>query len=41
MPTSRRFGLGEAVLTTALLSIWLGSRGTARVLGAVQGVYVR
>jgi len=28
--------LGELALTTTLLSIYLGARGTARALGAVQ-----
>ncbi len=38
MPTPIRSGLGEVALTTTLLTVWLGAKGTARTLGAVQGL---
>ena len=36
MPHPTRSGLGEAAITTTLLSIYLSARGTNRALGAVQ-----
>ena len=36
MPNPMRSGLGEAAITTTLLSIYLSARGTNRALGAVQ-----
>jgi hypothetical protein len=39
MLTPRRFSLGETAITTALLSIYLSTRGTALAIAAVQGVY--
>jgi hypothetical protein len=39
MPTPRRFSLGETAITTALLSIYLSTRGTALAIAAVQTVY--
>jgi hypothetical protein len=39
MPTlTRRADLGEIAITTTLLSIYLGARGTDRALGAVQAL---
>jgi hypothetical protein len=35
---SRRLGPGELVLTVALLSMYVGCRGTSRVLGAVEAI---
>ena len=35
---SRRFGPGEVALTVALLSMYVGCRGTSRVLGAVEAI---
>ena len=41
MPTlTRRGDLGEIAITTTLLSIYLGARGTDRALGAVQALIV-
>ena len=41
MPTlTRHADLGEIALTTTLLSIYLGARGTDRALGAVQALIV-
>ena len=36
MPHTRRAELGELALTTTLLSIYYGARGTVRALGAAQ-----
>ena len=36
MPTPTRAALGEAAITTTLLSIYISARGTNRALGAVQ-----
>jgi hypothetical protein len=36
MPRSSRSQLGELAVTTTLLSIYLGARGTVRALGTVQ-----
>jgi len=36
MPNPSRADLGELALTTTLMSIYLGTRGTARALGTVQ-----
>jgi hypothetical protein len=36
MPHTSRTELGELALTTTLLSIYLGARGTVRALGTVQ-----
>jgi len=36
MPSPRRISLGEALITTALLSIYLGCRGTALAIAAAQ-----
>jgi hypothetical protein len=36
MPNPMRADLGEIALTTTLLSIYFGARGTNRALGAVQ-----
>ena len=36
MPHRKRSGLGEAALTTTLLSIYLSARGTNRALGFLQ-----
>ena len=36
MPTPTRSALGEAAITTTLLSIYISARGTNRALGAVQ-----
>ena len=38
MPHPSYGDLGEIALTTTLLSIYLGTRGTDRALGAVQAV---
>jgi hypothetical protein len=38
MPTPTRSGLGEVALTTTLLTIYLGTKGTSRTLGAVQAL---
>jgi hypothetical protein len=35
---SRRLHLGEVALTVALLSMYVGCRGTSRVLGAVEAI---
>jgi hypothetical protein len=36
MPQPARSGLGEAAITTTLLSLYLSLRGTHRALGVVQ-----
>jgi hypothetical protein len=36
MPTPRRVSLGEALITTTLFSIYLGTTGTARAISVVQ-----
>ena len=36
MPNPSRADLGELALTTTLMSIYLGARGTARALGTVH-----
>ena len=36
MPTPGRKRLGEALITTTLLSIYLGSRGTVLAIAAAQ-----
>ena len=36
MPHPTRSGLGEAAITTTLLSIYFSARGTNRALGVVQ-----
>ena len=41
MPHTTRSGLGEAALTTTLLSIYLSARGTNRALGVVQSALNR
>jgi hypothetical protein len=38
MPIAARRELGELALTAALLSVYVGARGTARALGAVQSL---
>jgi hypothetical protein len=38
MPTTRRPSLGEALITTTLLSIYIGTTGTARAISVVQAV---
>ncbi len=40
MPHTSRAELGELALTTTLLSIYYGARGTARALGTVQSALV-
>jgi hypothetical protein len=36
MPDSGRMSLGEALITTALLSLYLGNSGTALAIAAAQ-----
>jgi hypothetical protein len=36
MPSPRRLSPGEALITTTLLSIYLGARGTALTIAAAQ-----
>jgi hypothetical protein len=36
MPTPRRLNLGEALITTTLFSIYVGTTGTARAISMVQ-----
>jgi hypothetical protein len=36
MPNPRRIRLGEALISTALLSLYLGCRGTALAIAAAQ-----
>ena len=39
--TARRRGRGELMLTSGLLVVYMGLRGTARALGAIESVVVR
>jgi hypothetical protein len=39
MPSPRRLTLGEALITTTLFSIYVGTRSAARTIGAVQSMY--
>jgi hypothetical protein len=39
MPTPRRLSLGEALITTTLFSIYVGTTGTARAISVVQKAY--
>jgi len=36
MPSPRRLSLGEALITTTLFSIYVGTTGTARAISVVQ-----
>jgi hypothetical protein len=38
MPTPSKPDLGELALTATLFSVYVGARGTARALGAVQSL---
>jgi hypothetical protein len=39
--TARRKGTGELLLTSGLIVLYTGLRGTARALGAIESVVVR
>jgi hypothetical protein len=39
--TARREGTSELLLTSSLLVLYMGLRGTARALGAIEHVVVR
>jgi hypothetical protein len=41
MPSLPRIDLGEVALTTTLLSLYVGARGTARALGLIHALMVR
>ncbi len=41
MPSSRRLTIGEALITTTLFSIYIGTRGTARAIGAIESLALR
>ena len=41
MPAIRNVDLGEVALTTTLLSLYVGARGTARALGVLHGLIAR
>ena len=38
LATARREGTGELILTSGLLVLYVGLRGTARALGAIESV---
>jgi hypothetical protein len=38
LATARREGTGELLLTSGLLVLYMGLRGTARALGAIESV---
>jgi hypothetical protein len=38
LATARREGTGELLLTSGLLVLYVGLRGTARALGAIESV---
>jgi hypothetical protein len=38
---ARREGTGELLLTSSLLALYLGLRGTARALGALEAAVAR
>jgi len=40
-PPQRSPSVGEIALTATLLSLYVGCRGTARVLGAIEAVVTR
>jgi hypothetical protein len=41
MPTPTPSGLGEVALTTTLLTIYIGTKGTSRTIGALQALMSR